>query len=100
VPDNGSGVSRNSTERLSPAICVRQCAITVSAVRFAPAPATMTAWTVSPYFLSGIPITATSATPGIKEITFSTSAEYTFSPPEVIMSLSRSTMKGKPSSSI
>ncbi len=37
--------------------------------------------------------TATSSTPGCLDSTASTSTEYTFSPPVMIMSLARSTMK-------
>src|SRR3970040_1497664 len=48
---------------------------------------TTIAFTVSPHRSSGTPITATSATAGWSESTFSTSAGDTFSPPEVIMSL-------------
>ena len=41
---------------------------------------------------SGTPITADAATAGWLANAFSTSAEYTFSPPVTIMSLMRSTM--------
>jgi hypothetical protein len=48
------------------------------------------ALTVSPQCESGTPITTPSATPGQSHSTFSTSGQYTFSPPVMIMSLSRS----------
>ncbi|MCY1466615.1 hypothetical protein D9M71_849760 [compost metagenome] len=47
-----------------------------------------------------MPITAHMATAGCLARAFSTSAEYTFSAPVTIMSLTRSTMKVKPSSSM
>ena len=57
----------------------------------APAAGTTTAWTRSPHSSSGTPITAQEATSGCLASAFSTSTEYTFSPPETIMSLIRST---------
>ena len=52
---------------------------------------TMTAWTDSPHSALGMPMTAQEATAGCCASAFSTSAEYTFSPPLTIMSLMRST---------
>ena len=48
---------------------------------------------------SGMPITATCATSGCDAIAFSTSTEYTFSPPVTIMSFTRSTRNRYPCSS-
>src|SRR3954449_10513609 len=58
-----------------------------------------TAFTDSPQVSSGTPMIATSMTDGCSASTRSTSGEYTFSPPVMIMSLSRSSTKTKPSSS-
>ena len=44
------------------------------------------------------PTTAASATPGAPASAFSTSTQYTFSPPRLIMSLARSTTRTRPSS--
>jgi hypothetical protein len=52
----------------------------------------MTARPTSPHRSFGTPITAASATSGSWYSTFSTSAGYTFSPPEMYMSFQRSTM--------
>ena len=52
----------------------------------------MTAQAHSPHFADGWPITPTSRTPGCAYSTSSTSAGYTFSPPEMIMSFERSLM--------
>ena len=46
-----------------------------------------------------MPITAASFTAGCSYSAASTSTQYTFSPPRMIMSLARSTMYTKPSSS-
>src|SRR6185369_7910912 len=54
---------------------------------------------VSPQRSDGTPTTATSATAGWAASTLSTSAGYTFSPPVMIMSLTRSLMNRYPSSS-
>ncbi len=51
---------------------------------------TTKAFTVSPHFSSGTPITATSATAGCENRASSTSMEETFSPPEIITSFLRS----------
>ncbi|MCY1535927.1 hypothetical protein D9M68_713540 [compost metagenome] len=51
-----------------------------------------TACTASPQVSWGMPITAHIATAGWRARAFSTSAEYTFSPPLTIMSFTRSTM--------
>ena len=56
-----------------------------------PARRTTTACTASPHTSWGTPMTATCATAGWVERAFSTSVEYTFSPPVTIMSLTRST---------
>ena len=53
---------------------------------------TAIAFAVSPHFSSGTPMTATSAIAGWPMRTFSTSAGYTFSPPDTIMSFTRSWM--------
>jgi hypothetical protein len=53
---------------------------------------TTIAFTDSPQWSSGIPITAASATAGCSMSTPSTSGPYTFSPPVMIMSFSRSSM--------
>ena len=53
---------------------------------------TTMAFGVSPHLSSGTPITATSAMAGCDMSTFSTSAGYTFSPPDTIMSFTRSWM--------
>ena len=47
-----------------------------------------------------MPITAASVTAGCSNSAASTSTQYTFSPPRMTMSLARSTMKTKPSSSM
>ena len=52
---------------------------------------TTMASTASPHWSDGMPMTATCATAGWPAMAFSTSAEYTFSPPVTIMSLTRST---------
>ena len=62
-----------------------------SSVAVAPVRSTTIAWTASPHFSDGIPITATCSTAGCDAIAFSTSTEYTFSPPVTIMSFTRST---------
>ena len=56
-----------------------------------PARSTTMACTASPHLSSGMPITATWSTAGCEDSAFSTSIEYTFSPPDTIMSLTRST---------
>src|SRR5262249_53391595 len=55
-----------------------------------PGSRTTIAFTVSPHRASGTPMTATSATAGCSASVFSTSAGYTFSPPVIIMSFTRS----------
>ncbi len=52
----------------------------------------MIAMPTSPQRSLGTPMIAASATAGIWNRTFSTSAGYTFSPPEMYMSFQRSTM--------
>ena len=49
---------------------------------------------------AGSPITAASVTAGCSNSAASTSTQYTFSPPRITMSLARSTMYTKPSSSM
>jgi hypothetical protein len=61
---------------------------------------TTTASGDSPHFADGTPMTPTSATPGWDSTTFSISAGYTFSPPEISMSFTRSMMVTKPSASM
>src|SRR5262245_7189531 len=56
----------------------------------APGRGTTQAFTTSPYTRSGTPTTAASRTPGWPHRTSSTSTQYTFSPPRLIMSLIRS----------
>lgn len=60
---------------------------------------TTTAWTASPHGSLGIPKTVMIATSGCCARAFYTSTASTFSPPQTIMSLARSTMNRWPSSS-
>jgi hypothetical protein len=62
-----------------------------TSVTWAPSRGTTIAWTASPHFSDGTPITATCSTAGCLAMAFSTSVEYTFSPPDTIMSFTRST---------
>ena len=64
-----------------------------------PAARTTSAFTVSPHFSSGMPMTATSATAAWENSTSSTSIDETFSPPEMITSFLRSEIVRYPSSS-
>jgi hypothetical protein len=61
----------------------------------APGSGTTTAPIFSPIISSGNPSTAASNTAGCWTSTFSTSTQYTFSPPRQIMSLRRSTILNK-----
>ena len=55
-----------------------------------PEPSTTSAFTASPHFSSGTPITHTSATAGCEKMQSSTSIDDTFSPPEMMTSFLRS----------
>src|SRR4029079_4331696 len=78
----------------------RQCSISSAAVASAPGASTTTATGTSPHRSSGRPITATSTTAGCSYSTRSTSELAMFSPPDTIMSFSRSTMYTYPSPSL
>src|SRR5690348_6014546 len=64
-----------------------QCALIVSTSSEDPDSSTTNAAPVSPHFASGTPMTATSLMPSNSAIAASTSAGYTFSPPDINMSL-------------
>src|SRR5204863_10078895 len=74
----------------------RQCASSSCSV----AVPTTTATTRWPRRSSGAPMTATSATPGWRASTSSTSSGWMFSPPDTIMSSTRPTTHRSPSSSM
>ena len=89
------GSSSTKTTRLgflNPASRSRAVPMISASVAVMPSRRTMTAVTFSPHFGSGSPTTAASATDGCVYSTSSTSREYTFSPPVMIMSFIRSTM--------
>ena len=77
---------------LKSAICSRAYATTACGSNSTPGAGTITAPTFSPIMSSGTPITDASPTPGAPASAASTSTEYTFSPPRLIMSFLRSTM--------
>ncbi len=77
---------------LNLASCSWLKAMISSGVASVPGALTTMALAVSPHFSWGTPMTATSAMPGCFISTFSTSAGYTFSPPDTIMSFTRSWM--------
>ena len=77
---------------LKPAMRPRQWPISSSGVTSASGGTLTTACTASPQRSSGTPNTAASRIASCSTSTDSTSIEYTFSPPVMIMSLSRSTM--------
>jgi alkanesulfonate monooxygenase len=68
-----------------------QCAMAASGSSAVPGRSTMNALPTSPHFSSATPITALSATWSNSASAASTSAGYTFSPPEMYMSFLRST---------
>src|SRR3954470_1037704 len=87
-----SATYRTSLGTLNPARRSRSVARSASPSWGAPGAGTTTAMPTSPQCGWGTPMTATSCTSGSSSITDSTSAGYTFSPPEMIMSLYRSRM--------
>src|SRR4030042_277926 len=76
---------------LYPAIFPRQWSISSFSVAVFPSWNVTTAFTDSPHFSWGMPITATYFTAGWDPITFSTSDGKTFSPPGMLMLAFRST---------
>ena len=86
-----ASTNRTATGCLKRANLPSQCFRTASSVSSGSF-FTTTANGDSPHFWDGMPMTAVSVMPGRPMITFSISAGYTFSPPEMIMSLMRSWM--------
>ena len=84
--------SRSSTDvgHLKCASRPRQCSRSARSSMVAPGASTTSAFTVSPHFSSGTPMTAASATSGCEHSASSTSIDDTFSPPLMITSFFRS----------
>src|SRR6516162_7084688 len=89
------GIScQNSTDLgdFTPPSRALQCAMIASSFNDSPFRKTTMAFTASPHFSSGTPITAHSLTSGNSITQASTSPQYTLKPPVMIMSFLRSTM--------